>query len=250
MLTWRRDAVLAELDAPCLGHPLGRPRGRQHDVHGDVGVALVADAALDVLADGVERRASRVRRRDVDDDRDRRRRRGHRGGCRDPRWSARASPGRGSRRRCVGSRRRTGLTTVHAPGTGAMEVLHLSQHVPKRLGVQSPASPRSASTCSRALPTSRRRGHAGHVCLPLGPERCRIGADAKGIRPRASTASLSKSSSVIRPQRCERGLHASMALVSAVAEAKRPVRRVIAVIRRSPSPPWRRWPRPARPSRS
>ena len=68
MLTWRRDAVLAELDASCLGHPLGRPRGRQDDVHGDVGVPLVSDAALDVLADGVERRASRVCRRDVDID--------------------------------------------------------------------------------------------------------------------------------------------------------------------------------------
>ena len=149
----------------------------------DVGVALVSHAALDVLADGVERRASRIRRRDVDIDVAGR-------VDADVAKDAEIRDGQGGHLR-VGDRAGHAADLVDGghqvtPGERPMEVLHLSEHVPKWLGMQSQASPRSASRCSPGRPTSRRRGRGRHTPSHSGRSDCRVGADAQGRRPRAS----------------------------------------------------------------
>ena len=217
-----------ELDPAGLGHPFRRPCRRQHHAHGHVGVSLIANATLDVLTDRVERRAARVRRRDVDVDMPGASMRTSR---RMPR-SAMVSAGISGSGIAPATRRISSIAFTTSPrGTtdeGAASRPPCTQTA--RYAVLG-ARP-SVARCSPGRPESRPPSTRMDVAVPLRMQRF---ADPAQCRARGCVArhviALEEFEGV-RPEVGERRLHARVALGGAITEAKRPVGGVIAVVRR------------------
>ena len=135
---------------PCVGHPVGRPRRRQHGADLDLGEARGPHGVLDVAADDVHRRAAGVGRGHGDDRPGRRRRRST---SRSTPRSAMVRTGTSGSSTAAGGgagprgRRRRRARSPGRSRVRAVQVLHLGQQVAERLGVDAlPAAVRASSS--------------------------------------------------------------------------------------------------------
>src|ERR1700730_2880173 len=109
-----------------------------------------------------------------------------------------------------------------------MEVLHLSEHVPKGLGMQTGATPRRSPGTFRD-DQCRVAENAADIRIPRGAECLRIGADSRAGHVAGHVVALEELCGE-RPELRKRALHAPVALVGAISEAKRPVGGMVAVV--------------------